>query len=177
MAGADGGRGERGIDYGRADLIELGLWPRTPKKHRRYGGVLFDSSGRLLLREPLNHYGGYHWTFPKGRPDPGETPAQTALREVREETGYTGEIVGHVPGTFSGSPDGSTNYFYLMRVADGVAPDEAVRRADAETAAVRWVSPAEAPALIALTPNARGRRRDLAILEAAVRAHGALDRP
>jgi len=33
------------------------------------------------------------WTFPKGHAEPGETLEQVALREVKEETGYTVEIV------------------------------------------------------------------------------------
>ncbi|WP_363318977.1 NUDIX hydrolase [Brevundimonas sp.] len=35
----------------------------------------------VLLVEPLNHFGGYGWTFPKGRPNPGENPAKAALGE------------------------------------------------------------------------------------------------
>ena len=31
-----------------------------------YGGVLVDAKGRVLLRAPKGHYGGYVWTFPKG---------------------------------------------------------------------------------------------------------------
>lgn len=31
--------------------------------------------------------------LPKGAVDPGETPEQTALREVHEETGVTGELI------------------------------------------------------------------------------------
>lgn len=38
----------------------------------------------LVLRAYRN------WDFPKGRPDPGETPLQTALRETEEETGLSG---------------------------------------------------------------------------------------
>ena len=34
------------------------------------------------------------WTLPKGTPTPGETREQTALREVREETGLDTRIVG-----------------------------------------------------------------------------------
>ena len=30
-----------------------------------------------------------HWGFPKGHPEPGETPEESACRELREETGVT----------------------------------------------------------------------------------------
>lgn len=33
------------------------------------------------------------WTFPKGHAEAGETLEQVALREVKEETGYTVEII------------------------------------------------------------------------------------
>ena len=33
------------------------------------------------------------WTLPKGKSDPGETPEQTALREVREETGVEARLI------------------------------------------------------------------------------------
>lgn len=33
------------------------------------------------------------WSFPKGKQDPGETIEETALREVKEETGLTCRIV------------------------------------------------------------------------------------
>ncbi len=33
------------------------------------------------------HKGGKHWSFPKGRKDPGETDLETAVRELKEETG------------------------------------------------------------------------------------------
>ncbi len=33
------------------------------------------------------------WSFPKGHMEQGETVEQTALREVKEETGYTVEII------------------------------------------------------------------------------------
>lgn len=36
------------------------------------------------------------WGLPKGTPDPGETLEQTALREVREETGLEVEIVDKI---------------------------------------------------------------------------------
>jgi hypothetical protein len=71
--------------------------PPTPKGYG-FGGVLIDEQGRVLLREPTNHFGGYVWTFPKGGSERGETPEATALREVLEETGYEAEIVCRLPG-------------------------------------------------------------------------------
>ena len=43
---------------------------KTPSKlatkGMAYGGVVINRQGKLLLREPLNHFEGYVWTFPKG---------------------------------------------------------------------------------------------------------------
>jgi 8-oxo-dGTP diphosphatase len=63
------------------------------------GAVVQDDSGRLLLvrrgREPSRGL----WSLPGGRVEPGETPAEAVVREVREETGLVvraGEPVGRV---------------------------------------------------------------------------------
>lgn len=131
-----------------------------------YGGVVFDPSGKILLREPKNHFDGYVWTFAKGRPDPGEKPEQTALREVFEETGVRAKILSPIPGEFVGGT--TINRYFLMSTeagSGGVSPD------DKETAAIRWVTPEEAYELIGLTSNITGRSRDRAVLAAASR-HG-----
>ena len=50
------------------------------------------------------HRVGGKWLVPGGAIDPGETPAQAAVREVREETGLNVRIVKLV-GVWGGTPD------------------------------------------------------------------------
>ncbi|WPL79508.1 NUDIX hydrolase [Bordetella hinzii] len=130
---------------------------------KAYGGVIFDSNGLVLLREPKSHFDGYVWTFPKGRTDPGETAEQTALREVKEETGVDATIVSLLPGEYLGGTS-VTRYFQMTAEvgAGGVAPD------DKETASVKWMTPAEARQHIMQTTNTTGRKRDLTVLDAAL---------
>lgn len=53
--------------------------------------VVRDRAGLILLfhtRDPEHPRLGAWWELPGGGIDPGETVAQTALRELREETGF-----------------------------------------------------------------------------------------
>jgi 8-oxo-dGTP pyrophosphatase MutT (NUDIX family) len=130
------------------------------QREKAFGGVVVDAQKQVLLREPTNHFDGYVWTFAKGRPEKGETPEVTALREVLEETGVTASIVAPIPGSFAGGV--TENVFFLM------APESARGSfGPRETQAVRWVSFTEAARLISKTTNEKGRARDLAVLKAA----------
>lgn len=126
-----------------------------------YGGVLVDEKDRVLLRMPAGQFDGYVWTFPKGCGQEGESPEETALREVLEETGYRAEVVCSVPGTFAGGT--VTTEYFLMRPLGGQGAYDR-----AETEDVRWVPLAQAATYIEQTRNRIGRQRDLAVLSAAV---------
>jgi 8-oxo-dGTP pyrophosphatase MutT (NUDIX family) len=148
-------------------------WQHPPHwRKRSYGGVVVDDKGRYLLREPANHYEGYHWTFAKGKMDKEhEDPAQTAQREVLEETGFKTDIVDYVPGGHEGGqhhhditgkpiePD--KTYYFLMK------PKGSVGKMDWETQGYVWASYEDAKKLIGESTNERGRLRDLGVLEAA----------
>ncbi|MGO9027191.1 MAG: NUDIX hydrolase [Acidimicrobiales bacterium] len=159
---------DRTPEYRTRDLHAEGEWPLADKP--RYGGAIFDGKGRILLREPSGHYGGYHWTFPKGRPEVGEHPSATALRETLEETGHRPVITGHLPGVFRAGPRATSNYFYLMEDRAGLV-DPAALATNQETADLRWATRREARELINLSPNDGGRRRDLEVLDAAFDEH------
>jgi 8-oxo-dGTP pyrophosphatase MutT (NUDIX family) len=66
------------------------------------------------------------WALPKGGAEPGETGEEAALREVREETGLTAEIVEPLESVtywFLWPPEQvrykKTVHLYLMRALDG----------------------------------------------------------
>lgn len=88
------------------------------------------------------------WVFPKGQPDRGETVEQTALREVREETGLDVRIVrelGTVEYSFAASGERvyKTVHFFLMEPIGGD-----LDRHDQEYDEVRWVGASEARRLL-----------------------------
>jgi mutator protein MutT len=63
------------------------------------GAVVHDAHGRLLLIQRGHAPARGRWTLPGGRVEPGETPEDAVVREVREETGLTvlpGAVVGRV---------------------------------------------------------------------------------
>ena len=154
---------DRASEYRGRDLQAEGIWQKDGAA--RYGAVVFNDLGQVLLREPAGHFGGYVWTFSKGHANKGEHPVDTALRETREETGYSPLIIGHVPGTFRGGSQNSANNFYLAFDANGPVDRKAVER-NKETWAVCWASYEEAVKLLSKTTDT-GRERDLKTLAAA----------
>ena len=58
------------------------------------GVVIFRGKILVLYKNYHNKYEG--WVLPKGTVEPGEEHAQTALREVKEETGADARIVKYI---------------------------------------------------------------------------------
>ena len=83
----------------------------------------------------------FDWVIPKGHIERGETPEQTASREVAEEAGVDAEVAQPV-GDLSFEARGRTIHvrYFAMRYRGDVPP--------AETREVRWCSLAECEELL-----------------------------
>lgn len=107
------------------------------------------------------------WVLPKGTPQANETTEQVALREVAEETGVIGRIVGEIGSVhywFSrrGVRYNKEVFYYLMEAVSG---DVALH--DHEYDDARWFPLAEAPERLAYANEAdivRHARDDIARL-------------
>jgi 8-oxo-dGTP pyrophosphatase MutT (NUDIX family) len=94
------------------------------------------------------------WALPKGNIDPGESPAETAVREVHEETGIEGRLVeklGDVRYVYTrrgGERIFKVVSFFLLRAGRGRIGeiDESMR---IEVAEARWLPLEDAPRLLA----------------------------
>ncbi|GJF07282.1 NUDIX domain-containing protein [Pseudonocardia sp. D17] len=109
-----------------------------------------DNAGRLLLIHKIDN--GY-WALPGGGHDPGERITDTAVREVREETGIGVRITGLV-GTYTDPrhvmayDDGEVRQqFSLCFRAVPLGRSEMPQPDGTETKAASWVEPADVPGL------------------------------
>jgi ADP-ribose pyrophosphatase YjhB (NUDIX family) len=135
----------------RCDACGAEFWD-NPKP---CAGALVTHAGALLLvRRAIDPWKGC-WDIPGGFCEPGEHPAVTAAREVREETGL--EIADlrllgiwmdrygvHDP------PETTMNLYYCA-----TTPDPAAASTSAEVAEVGWFAPDDLPADLAFTAHSR----------------------
>ena len=114
---------------------------QRPLRETSYGGVVVRGD-EVLVITPI---GKRRVTgLPKGGPNPGESPEETAAREVREETGVTAtvrEFLGDVNYWYrrGGRRVHKTVHFYLCDFVSGSTEDH-----DHEVEEARWIPLAEA---------------------------------
>jgi len=107
------------------------------------GGLVVDRRAEPLRAAVIARHdrnGGLVWSLPKGHVEAGETVEQAAIREVAEETGITGRILGEL-GTIDFwfvAPDRrvhKTVHHFLLEAVDGELSDE-----DIEVVEVAWMT-------------------------------------
>ena len=107
------------------------------------GGVVRREDGAIAVV----HRPRYDdWSLPKGKLDPGESFEDGALREVEEETGVRGRIVGELAPTRYLDRKGRDKLVRWYRME--VAGEPAAFAADDEVDELRWLTPDEALGLL-----------------------------
>ncbi|MFL5818455.1 MAG: NUDIX hydrolase [Conexibacter sp.] len=118
---------------------------RGDEQERSAGGVVVRGDEAIVIVPTRRGAQGQRvLALPKGHVDPGETPDQTALREVREETGVEAEMVeklGDVRYFYqrSGKRIFKRVTFYLFSYRSGSLEDH-----DDEVEEARWMPLGEA---------------------------------
>ena len=107
------------------------------KKEKSCGAIVFylkDNKEQILL---IKHSNSGHWSFPKGHVEAGETEVETAVREIKEETGVDAVIDTRFRTVVTYSPKKDVikdvvYFFATTEVYDTKNQEE-------EVAEVRWV--------------------------------------
>jgi 8-oxo-dGTP pyrophosphatase MutT (NUDIX family) len=105
------------------------------------GGVIFRVVDRQFKVALISR--GKVWCLPKGLIEQGETAEETALREVKEETGLEGKIIEKIGEInyhfFRGKRCFKNVHFFLLEYVAGSVSDH-----DYEADKVKWFSTSKA---------------------------------
>lgn len=116
------------------------------KKEKSCGAVVYrkgENGPEILL---IKHKNGGHWAFPKGHVEKKETEAETALREIQEETGLKVTLDTNFRETVTYSPKPGVMKDVIYFAAK--AKKDSARPQPEEVMELCWKSPEEAVALV-----------------------------
>lgn len=116
------------------------------KEEKSCGAVCWRAAGADREYLVLRHQNGGHWAFAKGHVEAGETETETALREIREETGLVARLdEGFRHATYY-SPAPGVNKEVVYFAAQ--VPAQGAKRQQEEVRELRFAAYAEAMELL-----------------------------
>lgn len=108
------------VGYSPDDISKLDAYDAAKKgMSMRAGAVVVEPDGRMWTIAPSNKFGGYVNTWVKGGVDGTETTAETAVREVREETGIAIELDSYLGDYANANGDSMSRMYIAHRVGGG----------------------------------------------------------
>ncbi|MFI8593107.1 NUDIX domain-containing protein [Microbacterium sp. NPDC078428] len=112
-----------------------------PRRIRVSAAVIRDDAGRLLV---VRKAGTTAFMQPGGKPEPGETPAETLSRELEEEIGVridAGDL--HPLGRFTAAAANEPGFLVVADVFEASLGSQRPR-VGAEIAELRWIGTVDA---------------------------------
>ena len=123
------------------------------------GVMVLSKSGDVFVAQRLEHYANA-WQMPQGGIDPGEGPAEAALRELEEETGINSSKVvilaetqnwipyelppDLIPKLWNGKYRGQKQKWFLMRFL-GEDTDINIETEEPAFSSWKWIAPSALP--------------------------------
>jgi len=120
--------------------LAAGILPYCPKTGRY-----------LIAKRGANISNPNQWTNFGGKANKGENPAQTAVREFKEESGYKGSVRLNRPIPTKNNKDGITFYNFIGEVPAEFQPTTIGKKTvdgDVEVSASKWVTKEQLMGLI-----------------------------
>lgn len=114
------------------------------------GVVVFRKSDSQIFYLVVSSSDGANWVLPKGHIDPGESPEEAALRELKEEAGVAGEIADRLSAQHfkNGDKEVDIQYFLIRELGSTEAAERRTVRWEEENAALQLLTFAEARAAL-----------------------------
>lgn len=103
----------------------------------------FHGNIEILL---IKHVNSGHWSFPKGHMENGESEYETAMREIKEETGIDVILDATFRETVNYSPKKDTRKVVVYFI--GRARSFELEPQEEEIAQIRWVDIGHAPTVL-----------------------------
>jgi ADP-ribose pyrophosphatase YjhB (NUDIX family) len=108
-------------------------------RHVTIGAIVVNQEKKvLLIKRAENMHNGGKYSIAGGFLDRGENTAEGTLRELKEETGYDGEIITlfriNDSPTRPKEDRQNVDFLYVVKVVSGIATD------NAEVSKILWVS-------------------------------------
>lgn len=103
------------------------------KYEKSCGAIIIDNDKVLVLQQIAGH-----WGFPKGHVEKGETEAQTAKREIKEETNLDVEINNNFRYTENYSPAEGVEKEVVYFIAQKIGGEIKVQQEEVKE--IEWLS-------------------------------------
>jgi 8-oxo-dGTP diphosphatase len=94
-------------------------------KYTHAGAAVYQQKEGKIVFLVISSSDGTSWVLPKGHIEMHELPEETALRELREETGITGEIICELSEQhFKANDETIKVKYFLIKKTDSIEAQE-----------------------------------------------------